>query len=87
MPSIGKASSSVSKELTIEGKKKRLRKDHFERFGENLDLNNKQVESVFKRFIQNKPVAIEWIEKSFLSDNFKEWYKDLLEQRYAVIAK
>lgn len=73
--------------LPIEGKKKRLRKDHFERFGKSLDLNDKQIESVFKRFIQNKPLAMEWIDQSFLSTNFKERYKAILEQRYSVIAK
>jgi serine/threonine-protein kinase HipA len=73
--------------LPIEGKKKRLRKDHFERFGKGLDLNDKQIESVFKRFIQNKPVAIEWIDNSFLSEEFKNRYKAVLEQRYFVLAK
>ena len=73
--------------LTIEGKKKRLRKDHFERFGKDLDLNDKQIESVFKRFIKNKTIAYNWIDNSFLSDKFKERYKELLEKRYAVISK
>ena len=73
--------------LPIEGKKKRLRKDHFERFGKGLDLNDKQIESVFKRFVQNKPVAIEWIDNSFLSEEFKNRYKAVIEQRYLVLAK
>lgn len=73
--------------LPIEGKKKRLRKEHFERFGKGLDLNDKQIENVFKRFIQNKPVAIKWIDDSFLSKDFKNKYKALLEQRYLVLAK
>lgn len=73
--------------LPIEGKKKRLRKDHFERFGKDLDLNDKQIESVFKRFIKNKTIAYNWIDNSFLSDKFKERYKEILEKRYAVISK
>jgi serine/threonine-protein kinase HipA len=73
--------------LPIEGKKKRLRKDHFERFGKGLDLNDKQIESVFKRFMHNKPVAIEWIDNSFLSEEFKNRYKAVLEQRYLVLAR
>ena len=105
MPSIGKASSSLSPAydllnvslanpldneelaLPIEGKKKRLRKDHFKRFGQDLDLNEKQIEGVFKRFIKNKSLAFEWIDNSFLSDKFKERYKEILEQRYAVLSK
>lgn len=73
--------------LPIEGKKKRLRKDHFERFGQGLDLNDKQIEGVFKRFIKNKPLAFEWIDNSFLSDKFKERYKEILEKRYLVLDK
>lgn len=73
--------------LPIEGKKKRLRKDHFERFGQGLDLNEKQIEGVFKRFVKNKALAFEWIDNSFLSDKFKERYKEILEKRYLVIAK
>lgn len=73
--------------LPIEGKKKRLRKDHFERFGKVLDLNNKQIENVFKRFILNKPIAIKWIDHSFLSEEFKTRYKAVLEQRYLVLSK
>jgi serine/threonine-protein kinase HipA len=73
--------------LPIDGKKKRLRKDHFERFGQSLDLNDKQIESVFKRFIKNKPLAFEWIDNSFLSDKFKERYKEILEKRYSILEK
>ena len=73
--------------LTLEGKKKRLRKDHFERFGKGLDLTDKQIDSVFKRFIQNKATAIDWINDSFLSDDFKGKYKAVLEQRYAVLSR
>lgn len=73
--------------LPIEGKKKRLRKDHFERFGQGLGLNEKQIEGVFKRFIKNKPLAFEWIDNSFLSDKFKERYKEILEKRYSVLSK
>jgi serine/threonine-protein kinase HipA len=29
-----------------------------------------------------KPLAIGWIDKSFLSDDMKEAYKDVLEMRY-----
>jgi serine/threonine-protein kinase HipA len=73
--------------LPIEGKKKRLRKDHFERFGKGLDLNNKQIEGVFKRFIKNKALAFEWIDNSFLSKGFKERYKEILEKRYLILAR
>ncbi len=73
--------------LTLEGKKKKLSLEHFERFGQNLGLNNKQIENVFKRFLKKKQSAIEWINHSFLSDEYKENYKKLLEERYLILSK
>jgi serine/threonine-protein kinase HipA len=71
--------------LTLEGKKKKLIREYFERFGNGLGLIDKQVENVFKRFIENKITALEWIDNSFLSDEYKEKYKALLEERYSLL--
>ena len=68
--------------LTLDGKKKKLRMENFERLGKTLELTDKQIEGVFKRMIKNKPMAIEWIDKSFLSGTMKEAYKNVLETRY-----
>jgi serine/threonine-protein kinase HipA len=73
--------------LTLEGKKKKLRRENFARLGKGLDLNEKQIEGVFKRFIRNKPAASEWIENSFLSKEFKERYMTLLEERYLIVER
>jgi len=70
--------------LSLEGKKKKLKKEHFERLGENLELNRKQIDGVFKRFIRNKKLALAWIKNSFLSEEFQEKYVALLEKRYSV---
>lgn len=68
--------------LTLEGKKKKLKWEHFERFGKGLELTNKQIQGVFKRMIKYKPKAVELIRKSFLSGNMKEAYLNILESRY-----
>lgn len=73
--------------LTLEGKKKKLRRENFERLGKDLELNEKQIEGVFKRFIKNKPLAMEWIDNSFLSDEFQEKYKELLDERYSRLSE
>jgi len=73
--------------LTLEGKKKKLKKDHFERFGKVLDLTDKQIEGVFTRLEKNKTLALEWIENSFLSAKYKKAYRELLEERYSVLVK
>lgn len=71
--------------LSIEGKKKKLKWEHFQRLGANLGLNEKQIEGVSKRFKKNKTLAIEWIEKSFLSEEFKDLYNKVLEERYFIL--
>jgi serine/threonine-protein kinase HipA len=68
--------------LTLEGKKKKLKWEHFKRLGSTLGLNEKQIKGMAKRFQKNKPIAIQWINNSFLSDAFKEKHKKLLEDRY-----
>lgn len=71
--------------LTLEGKKKKLRKEHFERFGKGLDLTDKQIEGAFSRIAKNKMHAFEWIQNSFLSSDFKKAYLAILEGRYSIL--
>ncbi|MCL4481890.1 MAG: HipA domain-containing protein, partial [Bacteroidetes bacterium] len=68
--------------LSLEGKKKKIRKEHFIKFGKGLALTDKQIEGVFNRMVKNKPKAIEWIDKSFLSSDMKTAYKEVLNSRY-----
>ena len=68
--------------LTIEGKKRKLRKTHFEHLGQGLGLTDRQIQGVFKRMLKNKSKAITWIDNSFLSDDMKTAYKGILETRY-----
>jgi serine/threonine-protein kinase HipA len=71
--------------LTLEGKKKKIKRAHFERLGVGLGLTPKQISGVFNRFYKNKAKAIHWINNSFLSNEMKETYSQLLEERYARI--
>lgn len=71
--------------LTLDGKKKKLSFGHFQYLGAKLDLNEKQIRSVFKRFEKFKPVALKWIQNSFLSEEYKEKYIDLLNARYNIL--
>jgi serine/threonine-protein kinase HipA len=69
--------------LTLEGKKKKLRRENFEHLAKILELNDKQIKGTFRRLLKNKSKAIEWINNSFLSDEYKEKYITLLEERYS----
>jgi len=71
--------------LTIEGKKKKIKREHFERLGEGLGLTPKQLKGVFNRFRVNKVKAFNWIDNSFLTTEMKEAYTALFEDRYAKV--
>ena len=73
--------------LTLEGKKKKLKWENFERLGIDLGLNEKQIMGIAKRFLKNKPVAIQWINNSFLSEEYKEKYMALMEEKYRILFK
>lgn len=68
--------------LTLQGKKKKLKRKHFETLGETLGLTKKQIDGAFKRMLKNRPKADEFIEASFLSDEMKAKYKLLINARY-----
>lgn len=71
--------------LTLSGKKKKLKREHFELLGEDIGLNPKQIKSTFNRMQKNKSKAIHLIDQSFLSHEMKASYKNLLEKRYKQI--
>jgi hypothetical protein len=50
-------------------------KELSEHLGLQLDLNDKQIKGIAKRFKNNKSIAMEWINNSFLSDELKVKYK------------
>ncbi len=68
--------------LTLDGKKKKLKREHFEQLGKSLGLTAKQIKGTFNRMMKNKLKALDWIDQSFLSEKMKIAYKDLLEEKY-----
>lgn len=73
--------------LSLSGKKKKLKRVHFEQLGEKLALTPKQIKAAFKRLTKNKPKAEEWIHQSFLSKEMKTAYLELIEQRFIQLEK
>jgi serine/threonine-protein kinase HipA len=71
--------------LTLVGKKKNLKKEHFKQLGDGLGLTSKQIKGSFYRMVKNKSTAFDWIDKSFLSNDMKTKYKELFEERYIQI--
>ena len=68
--------------LTLCGKKKRLALRHFELLAQSMKLTNKQIRNSFERLLKSKGSAEVLIENSFLSDEMKVAYKELLRERY-----
>ncbi len=67
--------------LLLGGKKENFNKGYFERLGEVLKLNKKQINSVFRRLEKWQPDAIKLIDASFLSDDRKSEYSKLIINR------
>ena len=67
--------------LTIEGKKRKFTKSHFERFGLGMGLTDKQIHGVFKRMQKNKAKVHQWLEQSFLSAEMRMAYQSVFEER------
>jgi len=67
--------------LLLGGKKRNFNKGYFGRFGAVLQLNEKQITSVFKKLTAWLPKAILLIDNSFLNEQNKSKYKDLIIER------
>lgn len=68
--------------LTLEGKKRKLKQEHFRKFGTGLGLTEKQMDGAFSRMLENRMKAMEWIEKSFLPGEMRLAYKEVLDSKY-----
>ena len=71
--------------LLLGGKKKNLNKKYFQRFALNLQLNEKQINSVFNRISNWYPEAEELVQNSFLSNDYKKDYSDTIKERVSSL--
>lgn len=71
--------------LSMEGKKRKFTRHHFERFGANLGLNKKQIQGVFNRLEHNKFTAKRLIDASFLSEGMQESYWNIMLRAYKAL--
>ena len=68
--------------LTINGKKRKLTRNDFQVLATSLKISDKSLEAIYKRFESILPIWLSWIEQSFLSQEMKEEYIKLLNQRF-----
>lgn len=67
--------------LNLNGEKSNLRKKDFELFAEKLGISSKLKENIYKRFFTSIDSFNDMINKSFIKDETKSLYKELIEQR------
>jgi serine/threonine-protein kinase HipA len=72
--------------LLLGGKKENFNKGYFDHLGEVLKLNDKQINAVYKRLQKWLPEATQLIDISFLTEDYKNSYKELIKQRVTQFA-
>jgi len=71
--------------LTLAGKKSNFTPDSFQEFGKTIGLNPKQLQNIKEGLLTKRNSFLQTIEKSFLSDEMKEVYKEILEERFRML--
>lgn len=67
--------------LTLNGRKKKLKKQDFIAAMNTMKVEEKQQENIFNKMAKALPKWQEMIDRSFMSDAFKEQYKTILTER------
>jgi serine/threonine-protein kinase HipA len=67
--------------LTLNGKKKRLKKKDFTAAMNTLNIDAKQQENIFNKLYNALPKWEEMIDISFLSEDYKKQYKSIIQER------
>jgi len=73
--------------LNLNGKKKKLKKQDFVAAMNTLKLDEKQQENIFIKMEKAKSKWMEQIENSFMTDDFKNQYKQIVTERFERINK
>jgi serine/threonine-protein kinase HipA len=73
--------------LTIAGKKRRLKKQDFVQLARSYHLTDAQIRNAFYDILSREKILLDFIDKSFLSNEFKVKYKEIMVSRSAVLRK
>jgi serine/threonine-protein kinase HipA len=72
--------------LTLNAKKKKISRKDFITVFNSFKLDNKQQENIFNKMEKAKDKWIRCIDDSFMSDEFKVAYKELINNRFERIS-
>lgn len=73
--------------LTINGKKRKLSLSDFYNLGQRYHLTEKQIQNTINRFVKAEELMKQEIGDSFLSSDYQEKYKELLDTRLLLLKK
>ena len=73
--------------LTLNGKKKKINRNDFVAAFNTIALDVKQQKNIFKKMEKAKESWLQFIDISFLNDEMKSNYKNLLQARFARLAE
>jgi serine/threonine-protein kinase HipA len=68
--------------LALNGKKKNLRRKDFKAIALNMAIPEKTIENTFNKFFRAKESWIELLDKSFMNEELRDAYKELLKVRF-----
>lgn len=72
--------------LTLNGKKRKLKKADFDSLLKTMKVDDKAIENVYDKFRKVLPAWLVFIDYSFLPDEMKEKYKALIQERWAILS-
>jgi len=71
--------------LTLNGKKRKLKKSDFDNLLNTFKVDEKAIENVYDKFRKILPQWYDFIDASFLPEQMKEEYKYLIQNRSAIL--
>ena len=71
--------------LTLNGKKKKIKRSDFKSAFTSSKLEERQQENIFKKMEKALDKWMNFIEISFLSNEFKKAYKELIQERFFIL--
>jgi serine/threonine-protein kinase HipA len=69
--------------LTLNGRKKKLKRRDFEAAMTNLKMDTQQQQNIFKKMEKAWPAWEQWIDMSFLTEDYKLQYMSIVQERLA----
>ena len=71
--------------LTLNGKKRKLKKTDFDNLLQATNVDNKVIENVYNKFRKTIPTWMTFIDSSFLPEQMKKEYKQLIKERADIL--